>query len=123
MTRHKIDGIPYDMEMIYLLQEGRQMEFPSDRIAFFRDTLAPEDEETSDAVWKIAEKDMDDMTAYEVGAIDLSELCKRIAKNNFLDRYFKGKGIPKEMMLNELKQMGYGNVRPVENKRGRRKSV
>ena len=107
MTRHKIDGIPYDMEMIYLLQEGRQMEYPSDRIAFFRDTLAPEDEEASDAVWKIAEKDMDDMTAYEVGGIDLGELCKRIAKNNFLDRHFKN-GIPKEMMLNELKQMGYG---------------
>lgn len=107
MTRHKIDGIPYDMEMIYLLQEGRQMEYPSDRIAFFRDTLAPEDEEVSDAVWKIAEKDMDDMTAYEVGGIDLGELCKRIAKNNFLDRYFKGKGIPKEMMLNEMKMMGW----------------
>lgn len=108
MGRNKLsEDLPYDTEMIYLIQEGRQSEFPSDRIAFFRDVLA-KDDSTKEAVWRIAEKDIQCFNDYETGAITMDILCMRVAKNSFLDRYFKGKGIPKEMMLNELKLMGYG---------------
>lgn len=108
MGRKKIDGIPYDTEMLYILQGSRQEEFPTDRIAFFRDVLAREGEEKAaeDFAWSIADKDMECFHDYEVGVIDLDLLCKRVAQNNFLDRYFK-KGIPRDMMLNELRIMGW----------------
>ena len=106
MGRNKLsEDLPYDTEMIYLIQEGRQREFPSDRSAFFRDVLA-KDDSTKEAVWRIAEKDIQCFNDYETGVITLDILCMRVAKNNFLDRLFN-KGIPKEMMLNELKLMGY----------------
>lgn len=108
MGRKKVDGIPYDVEMLYILQESRQLEFPSDRIAFFRDVLAREDEEKAaeEFAWEIANKDMADIQDYESGVIDLDMLCKRVARNNYLDRYFK-KGIPRDTMLNELRIMGW----------------
>ena len=103
MSRQKYDGLPYDTEMVYLIQEGRQNEFPSDRIAFFRDVIG---DASPEVMVEIAEKDLQCFNDYETGAITLDILCMRIAKNNFLDRLFK-KGIPREMMMNELRLLGW----------------
>lgn len=76
-------------------QSKRQKKFPADRIAFkathyYEDILL--------------------MSKYMDKLITLEQLCKGVAKNNFLDKHFPD-GIPEEMMLNELRLCGYDQMR------------
>lgn len=76
-------------------QERRQMKFPDDRIAFYKN--AYNDDINDIEQWVKSKQTMKDMEL----------LCRRIAYNNYLTDFFRDEMIPVHMMLNELKIMGY----------------
>ena len=86
-------------ERFYIQQAERQQAFPKDRIAFRRDAL---------------NLDQTDLKAYQDGKIGIETLRKRIAYNNYLDAFFPDGKIPMDMMMNELRIMGYDKRKQID---------
>ena len=76
----------------YEEQAKRQKKFPKDRIAFLPIG---------------AVQDCISLKYFAKGEISFDRLCSNIAYNNYLEEYFPDGKIPKDMMENELKLMGW----------------
>lgn len=85
-------GTKVTKETIRAEQEARQGYFPPDRIAF---------------TFRAAIDDQAALGEWANGTITFDMLRAKIAKNNYLDKYFANGMIPERMMLNELDVIGW----------------
>lgn len=79
---------------VYNHQETRQANFPDNRIAFLNSEAAV----VADTVA---------MKKWANGEIGIDQLCTEVAWNNYLEKLFPHKRIPRKMMINELRVCGW----------------
>ena len=90
------------------LQEIRQAIFPKDRIAFCKQAVIADQASLNawaDTLkeWRINPKTHPFYDPDEA----MKDLRREIAEHNFLDQYFEDGMIPEDMMLSELRHIGY----------------
>lgn len=73
-------------------QEARQQCFPPDRLAFH---------------YSAVNKDTTLFKLFESHQITLHMLCVEVARNNYLGDYWPDGAVPEEIMLNELRIIGW----------------